>query len=260
MHRFFVQPDQIDGESVTLTGDAARQIFRVLRLRPGDRIVVLDDSGWEYFVDLSSVSAKEVTGRIVEKALNETEPSIAVTLYQAMIRPEKFEFVLQKATELGVSQIVPVICERSQRNSDGNRLSPTRKQRWDKIITEAAEQCGRGRRPTLSDPLEFADACAKSAQPAVIPWEAEDSLSIKAALQSLRPVRTDVNAHTRTSTDIRQISIFIGPEGGFTQGEIQVAHEAGVRSVTLGKRILRSETASIAAVTMVMYELGELER
>jgi 16S rRNA (uracil1498-N3)-methyltransferase len=283
MHRFFVPTDQIADQSVTLAGETARQIFRVLRLRPGDRIAVLDDTGWEYTVDLLSVSSRQATGLVVEKALNDAESSATVTLYQAMIRPEKFEFVLQKGTELGVVGFIPIICERSSKTPDGNRLSPNRRQRWEKIIMEATEQCGRGRRPNLGDPISFIDACANATQPAILPWEAEDSLGIRAALKSLHPVRSDLTSPVRpfdrlragsqpveacpeqgrrgqgrTPSNIAEISIFIGPEGGFTQGEIETARTTGITPVTLGKRILRSETAAIATVAAVMYEMGEL--
>ena len=265
MHRFFVNPDHIQGETVTLTGDTSRQIFRVLRLRPGEQIIVLDDTGWEFSVDLSSVSASQVTGSITRKALNGAEPRVAITLYQAMIRPEKFEFVLQKATELGVVGIVPVICERSIANPEGSRLSPNKRQRWERIIAEATEQCGRGRLPILSDPVTFAEATASATHPAIIPWEAEDSLGIKSALRSLNPFPADqyvrpelVEGQIHTQSSDGHISIFIGPEGGFTQEEIDVANSASITSVTLGKRILRSETAAVAAITAVMYEIGEL--
>ena len=291
MHRFFVRPDQIEGFSVTLTGDTARQIFRVLRLRPGERIIVLDDTGWEYFVDLSSVSASQVTGSITKKALNAAESGVAITLYQAMIRPEKFEFVLQKATELGVVGFVPFICERSVANPEGSRLSPNKRQRWERIIMEAAEQCGRGRLPILSDPVDFVEACASIAQPAIIPWEAEDSLGIKSALRSPDLVPTEMIACTCPSTSsgrtgehkasatiraeeyvspelvegqvyppssVEKMSVIIGPEGGFTQEEIDAARDIGILPVTLGKRILRSETAAVATIAAVMYEIGEL--
>ena len=268
MHRFFLLPDWLDGDSVILTGDTARQIARVLRLGLGDRIIVLDNSGWEYTVELANVSHDSASGRIVDKAKNDAEPSIIVSSYQAMIRPERFEFILQKGTELGVSHFVPVVCERSVTSPDGNRLSPNRRQRWKKIITEAAEQCGRGRLPTLSDPITFIDACSQAPPPAIIPWEAEDTLSIRAALRSILPSRifsklksrpepVEGRAATQTTP---VISIFIGPEGGLTHAEIETARKAGITPVSLGKRILRSETAAIATIAAVMYKLGELGR
>ena len=113
MHRFFVPPEWINDESVTLSGDVARQLARVLRSRPGDQIVVLDDSGWEYGVILASVTPDQVSGVVTDKTASQGEPNIKITLYQGVLKADKFELVVQKGTELGISVFVPVFCDRS---------------------------------------------------------------------------------------------------------------------------------------------------
>jgi 16S rRNA (uracil1498-N3)-methyltransferase len=246
MHRFFVAPGSIEGENVTLTGEVAGRLERVLRMRPGDQIVVLDDSGWEYLVSLDRVTAREVHGRVTRRVLGKGEPQTRITLFQAVLKAGKFELVLQKGTELGVSAFVPFFCERSVPRDSGGRH-----ERWQKIIKEAAEQSRRGRLPVLSTPVDFAGACAAADGPALIPWEEEGATGLKAALRALGK---------RAQGAPVEISVLTGPEGGFTQEEIELAREKGAVPVSLGSRILRAETAGIATVAAIMYEFGELGR
>lgn len=248
MHRFFVSPDCIGDSDVTLSGHVARQLARVLRSRAGDRIVVLDDTGWEYFVTLTAVDPEQVRGVVTGRAASGGEPRIEVTLYQALLKADRFELVLQKGTELGVSAFVPVVCARSvPRERDGAR-SANRRSRWRRIVTEAAEQARRGRVPTLESTTELLQAFDEVEGLAVIPWEEEDGCGLRAAL-------TEWKAGGR---DISSVSVFIGPEGGFTSEEVDHARSRGIVPVSLGRRILRAETAGIVAVSAVLYELGEL--
>ena len=241
MHRFFVSPESISDGRVSLEGGTAAQIARVLRGRPGDTIVVLDGSGVEYRVVLGSVSVTKVVGEVVDSGMCEGEPGVDVTLYQAIIKGDKFEYVLQKGTELGVSAFVPIVCERSIPNA--RRWGKGRYERWRTIAKEAAEQSGRGRVPRIDAAVRFGEACEMHVGAGVVPWEMEKSYSLRQALGQIRG---------------RRIGIFVGPEGGLTSDEVGLATANGIRPVTLGRRILRAETASVAAVTAAMYELGEL--
>ncbi|MCS7260969.1 MAG: 16S rRNA (uracil(1498)-N(3))-methyltransferase, partial [Anaerolineae bacterium] len=146
-HRFFIPPEWIREKHVTLSGEMAHQICNVLRLRLGDRIIVLDDTGWEYEVELQRVSQCHVIGQVVEKRPATGEPRTRIVLYQAALRARRFEFVLQKGTELGIAEFVPVVCERSL-VAEVSDLDAKR-ERWQHIIREAAEQSRRGRLPVL---------------------------------------------------------------------------------------------------------------
>ena len=159
MHRFFISPDSISGDAVTLSGPGARQLDRVLRSRPGDQIVVLDNSGWEYVVTLEKVSPDEVLGAMVDRQASRGEPRTRLTLYQGVLKADRFEFVLQKGTELGVSTFVPMICAWSVPRMREKSLAANRYARWHRIITEAAEQSHRGRIPMLEQTVDFFSAC-----------------------------------------------------------------------------------------------------
>ncbi len=244
MHRFFVSPDCIDGQDVTLPDNVARQLARVLRFKSGDRIIVLDDSGWEYVVTLTVVDPNAAQGVISDKRVSDGEPDVRLVLYQGMLKSDRFEFVLQKGTELGISAFVPVSCARSVAKGDGANRSV----RWRKIITEAAEQSGRGRIPILEKPSDFLSACDAHEGFGLIPWEEEADVGLRAVLGRWKA----------NELGISSVSILIGPEGGFTREEVEYARSKGIVAVSLGKRILRAETAGIATATAVLYELGEL--
>ena len=244
MHRFFIAPYNFAGDRVVLPEATAHQIRNVLRLRPGAAIVVLDNSGWEYEVLLRQVDRQQVVGEAVAKRPSPNEPSVQLTLYQALMKRDKFEWVLQKGTEIGVSHFVPVVTQRSLVQDidikEGKQL------RWEKIIIEAAEQSRRGRIPTLQAPQTLAEALATHpAQPGLIAWEEADELTIRGAFEDgKRP---------------SHISLFIGPEGGFAAEEVEAAQTAGIRAITLGKRILRAETAALVASALVLHELDIIQ-
>lgn len=241
-HRFFIPPYWIDAPTVTLYGDTARQIRTVLRMQPGDEIIVLDNSGMEWSVRLAQVGKEVVTGQIIGRQPARGEPKLRLTLYQGTLKGQKFEWVLQKGTELGISRFVPLICRRSIITK---AEALTKKyERWQRIIQEAAEQSGRGRLPELEPALPLAEAVepARSNSLSLMFWEEATETTLQ-----------DVLAETRPGS----IDLFIGPEGGFTAEEAELAHRAGVRLVTLGPRILRAETAGIAGCAAIFYALGE---
>ena len=245
MHRFFVPPQWIQGERVRLEGDVVHQITRVLRMSTGEVVALLDNSGKEYVARLTSVARDAVEASILSVDEEPEESPVSITLYQGILKGEKFEWVLQKGTELGVTAFVPLVCQRSvPQVGDGRATS--RYPRWQRIVTEAAEQSGRRLLPQVGQPVSFEDACAGvegSPGTSIIPWEGEQSAGLRSALRGMTCPHANV---------------FIGPEGGFEDWEVAGARSCGVAPVSLGRRILRSETAAIAAVAAVMYQAGEL--
>ena len=249
LHRFFIPPNQIHQETATLSGDQARQIANVLRLGVGDHIYVLDNSGWRYEIKLQSVKSTQAAGSIVNKMPESGEPTAKLTLFQSLLKHDNFEWVLQKGTELGITSFVPIVTQRTivrQQSIKENKLA-----RWQRIITEAAEQSGRGRIPSLSPPLSFPTAlsAANENDLSLIAWENENEQHIKAVLT--KSTKLPENALSSTA-------LFIGPEGGFAEDEINEAKAAGVFAVTLGPRILRAETAAIVAAALLQHEFGQL--
>lgn len=250
MHRFFVEAVAPRGEAVQLGGRVAHQIARVLRLRPGEWIVLLDGSGDERLVELTRVSPSSVLGLVRERRQNRAEPSLAITLYQGSLRREKMELVLQKGTEVGVAAFVPVRCERTivgrEPDQEGRRL-----ERWRRIVTEAAEQSRRGRVPEVMAPAKLADALEESRRGgiSVVAWEGERVRSVRSVLREL----------TREPLTSRRLNVFIGPEGGFTDREVELATGLGAKIVSLGPRILRAETAGPIVAALALYEAGDME-
>ncbi len=242
MHRFFVPKDWISGDAATLSGEQAHQIGYVLRLRPDDRIILLDGSGWEYEVELREFSHGQVRGNIVRKEKSSREPALRITFYQALLKVDKFEFVLQKGTELGVSAFVPFISERCVVRTPGE----AKMERWRKVIQEAAEQSERAVLPVLHPVVDFAAACKNISRPALILWEEEKQRSLKAALRS-EPFST-----------AKSLSMMVGPEGGFPQHEVELAAGYGIQPVSIGRRVVRAETAGLAALSIILYERGEV--
>ncbi len=241
MHRFFIPPTWIHGSTVLLEDPVANQIRVVLRMRPGARLLVLDDQGWEYEVELVMVEKKRARCQLIDKRPASGEPRTQITLYQCLLKKDNFEWVLQKGTEIGVSRFVPVISQRTV-IADRDRVTAHKLPRWERIITEAAEQSRRGRVPVLEEPISFAQAVADAGQAdrALIPWEQETVHSFKSVL---------------SGSGAAAVALIIGPEGGFAEEEIELAGQYGVIPVTLGPRILRSETAAVAAALLALYEL-----
>ncbi|PKN90252.1 MAG: 16S rRNA methyltransferase, partial [Chloroflexi bacterium HGW-Chloroflexi-7] len=222
--------------------DISQQICRVLRLKTGSEIVLLDNQGYEYPSRLSEVSESHCTASKITKQPSLGEPATQISMLIGLTQREKFELILQKCTEIGVTSFMPIITTRTlvQKTSDVDDKSA----RWKKIIQEAAEQSHRGRMPLLSPALKYADALAQSKTDDalnLILWEDETNLSIKQQLRAFKG---------------KQVSLIIGPEGGLSAEEVELAKVSGYSPVSLGKRILRMETAAIHAAGVVLYELG----
>lgn len=249
MYRFFLPRSSFSGSEVcTGSQDLIHHLRDVLRLRPGDVIVFLDNSGWEYETVLVTVAADHIHGEVRQRRLCANEPRTKVTLYQSVLKGERLEWVLQKGTELGVSAFVPILSERCI-VQNANEFSSRKTQRWEKILQAAAEQSRRGRIPPLQPIMLFAAACEhvqRSGGLALLPWEG-GGVPIRQALQKAG------REHPPFS-----VAVFIGPEGGFSPAEAQLAHDYGLVVVSLGPRILRSETAGITAAALVLYQYGDL--
>ena len=248
-HRFFIPPEWLTGNAVAIAGHQAQQIARVLRMRPGDRVVVLDDSGWEFEVQLTRVQPELARGEVVSRRPAAGEPHTRIILYQGMLKSDRFEYVLQKGTELGIVEFVPLITSRTVAL---DRDAPGKKDpRWRLIIQEAAEQSRRGRKPTLRPAMPFAQACEEVSHCSglkLLPWEEESRDSLRGVLRAATPESKGATVH-----------LFVGPEGGLTGNEVDMARGHGLLPVTLGRRILRAETAGVVAAAAILYEWGDLE-
>jgi 16S rRNA (uracil1498-N3)-methyltransferase len=231
MHHFFVTDIQAD--RATFSAEQAHQIARVLRLQPGERVMVLDNAGWQYEAELVAVG-RQVTAVLHAKQPSTNEPTSQLTLYQALLKRDNFEWVLQKGTEIGVTRFVPLITARTVAHP------PNKSDRWQRILTEAAEQSRRGRIPELAAPLRLEDAYhqATKSDIALLPWEGATGETITTALAGKRP-----------STS----AILIGPEGGWTDEEVANGRAHGITPVTLGPRILRAETAAIVSAALILH-------
>lgn len=255
LHRFFVDPSLLTTDRVALGGPLAHQLARVLRLRPGGRIVLLDGRGSEWVVVLREVSSSTVVGDVEQVRPARPEPRLALDLYQALVPRDRFEVVLQKGTEVGIRRFVPVWCERSI-VPGGDKIDDRRIERWQRIVREAAEQCERAIVPTVERPLRFEVALTEAiAGPTLIAWERERERSARTGLDEvLRP--TDA---TGAGPERPSLALFVGPEGGFSLSEIEHARSAGALTVSLGPRILRTETAGPILAALALYEAGDLE-
>lgn len=247
MNRFFLNSKLISKDRVIFPADLAHQIVHVLRLGEGDEVAVLDDLGNIYRVKLNIGPGKnQVGGEIVNRESADSEPKIKVSLCFGLSNRDKVEWILQKGTEIGISAFYPFVSSRTLVQS--KTLSPKRVDRWERIIREAAEQSGRGRLPRLILPMGY-NQCVTEAVDAhdlvLIAWEeAEKSRSSLKGLIS--------------NFDGESIALFVGPEGGFSEKEVEEAIQQGMKCISLGKRILRMETAAIVFPALVYHELGAL--
>lgn len=242
MHRFFIPPEWVQGEEARLEGPQARQISQVLRTRRGDRLVLLDGSGWEYDVEVREVSGESVRARVLERRPASPEPTLSITLYQGLLKGKKQDWVFQKGTEIGIAAFVPVLCTRCVAVPSEEAGS----QRWAAVIREAAEQCGRGKLPRLLAPRSFHQACAEAPRPSFLLSESPGAPGFK---EVVRGAFRDGPSH---------VGLVVGPEGGFAGDEVTHSEECGVLPVSLGRRIFRAETAGLVASAMLLYEFGEL--
>ncbi|MCI8806190.1 MAG: 16S rRNA (uracil(1498)-N(3))-methyltransferase [Clostridiales bacterium] len=243
MPKFFVDKNNIGEKNIEITGDDAKHISTVLRAKVDEEIIICDGYGTDYLCRLIGINKKQVLAEIIEKYENKNEPELKITLYQGLPKGDKMELVIQKCIEIGVDRIIPVITDNTVVKI-GDKAEK-KNLRWNKIAEAAAKQCGRGKIPHVDKILSFKDAVetSKTLDGVIIPYENERKKNIREFVKSFRG---------------KSIGIFIGPEGGFSENEITLCMENNISSVSLGKRILRTETAGLVTSVILLYELEGL--
>lgn len=242
MVRFFADPEQMQNDFVVLTGENAGHA-KVLRLKTGEQVIVCDGAGNECVCTISDIRPDQVSLVVSHRGASETEPAVKVSVYMAFSKGDKFEHVVQKATELGAYEIVCFPSSRCVSKPDEKSLR-NKLERWNKIAASAAEQSGRGTVPQVIVMSSYTQAIERAAEAdtCLFFYENEQATTLKMALQE----------HS-----YKTVSIMTGPEGGFEEKEVKKAADTGLRICTLGKRILRCETAPLCALSAIMYDSGE---
>lgn len=242
MTRFFVEPEQLQGEFLVLTGENAAHA-KVLRMKAGEQVLVCDGMGNECVCTVSDVSPNQVSLVVNCRQASSSEPSVQASVYMAFSKGDKLEHVIQKATELGAYEIVAFPSSRCVSRPDEKSLAK-KLERWQKIAASAAEQSGRGYIPQVLTVDSYSAAIdrAAKADKAILFYENERATTLRMALES---------------GSFRSVSLLTGPEGGLEPREVEMAKAAGMQICTLGSRILRCETAPLCALSAVMYAAGE---
>jgi RNA methyltransferase, RsmE family len=241
MHRFFVPAENVGNGEIRVTGDDINHIKNVLRMTAGEKVVVSCGQGTDYYCIIEDIQETGVTFRIQEEKPAVTELPVRIVLFQALPKVDKMELVIQKAVELGASEVVPVRSRRCVVKLDAHREAK-KLARWRAIAESAAKQSGRGILPQIHDSMDFGKALeyAQELDSVLIPYELCDAID-----ESQHIVQRAVRQNS--------IGIFIGPEGGFERSEVEAAVRSGALPVSLGKRILRTETAGLAVLSVLMF-------
>src|SRR4030042_2681490 len=254
MPRIYLPINHIKDAPISITDEKARYLISVLRCRKGDDLVIFDGKGNCYRTTILKTARREVIADVIKKFPCDTESHINITLVQGLLKGEKMDMVIQKRTELGVKKIIPVVTERSQ-------LRDTKKiARWRKIAEEASRQSGRSVVPIIYETIEFknflTDHDPQYRFLGFIFYE-KDVMKLSEAIEILK---THINPPfpPLAKGGKGELFVVIGPEGGFTKEEVNIAKERGLLIISLGKRILRAETAAISAMTLVQYLLGDI--
>ncbi len=243
MYRFFVPADQITGREARIEGDDVNHIKNVLRMAPGEKVVISCGQGMDYYCIIRDVLAEHILLEIEREEPVRTELPVKLVLFQALPKADKMEFIIQKAIELGVYEVVPVKTRRSVVRLDEKKAAK-KCLRWQAIAESAAKQSGRGIVPKVHEPVSFGEALSlvEGLEHRLIPYELFDDMEA-------------TTARLREACTGGTVGIFIGPEGGFERGEIEQAMAAGVMPISLGRRILRTETAGLAILSVLMFQI-----
>ncbi len=236
--RFFINRSDICGNTVEITGDDCVHIGVSLRSRPGQKITVCDEQMREYDCVITSISQTRVLADIVDIRSATTEPNVKIHLYQSIAKGDKLDLIVQKTTEIGVCDITLVDSKRCVAKYDG-KTAEKKVERLSRIAESAAKQSGRAAVPAVNAPVPFEKAVKEAQGLKIFCYELEQSVSFRQIL---------------SSSCTNEISVFVGPEGGYTDDEAAYAVDHGAMAVTLGKRILRCETAPIFAISCIIYE------
>ena len=243
MHRFFAEKENISSHFIILQDSDANHIRKVLRLKAGDQVEVLDGEGSLYRVRLTDLNTKSIKGEILSSEKINTESPLKIHLGQSLIKGSGFDVILRKSVELGVHSISPLITDRTVAKSDGDKKIP----RWKKIIEESSKQCGRSSIPEISKSiirLETFCQKTKDSDLKLIFWEMEKNKGMR-----------DINPEARPGS----ASVLIGPEGGFTDQEVETARSYGFLSLGLGPRIFRAETAPLVVLSLLQGKWGDIK-
>lgn len=251
MQRYFVEPSQFGEREVTISGEDARHIGKVMRSKPGDKLIVSDGISREVLAEIMKIEPQEVTAAIIDALVDSAEPWLQVTVAQSLPKGDKMEIVIQKCTEIGATSFVPFLSERTVVQYD-QKKEEKRLSRWRKIAKEAAEQAHRSKIPILEIPKTWDELLSSlsSYDFVCFCYEKENGQQLRDALKPF--------VQNLVSGKPYRVAVIVGPEGGFTEEEVHEAEAAGAVSVGLGRRILRTETAAMAALTCIMYESGEM--
>ena len=240
MPTFFVDRAHISGDTAVLSGTEAGHMLRSLRLRTGDSFYAFDEDGNRYRMRILEATSRSLRAEVLDSFPPEPPPEVAVTLLVGLPKADKMDFILEKATELGCSRVIPFRSSRTIPRPDP-RDAGKRLLRWERIALSAAKQCGSGRLPEISPPLSYPDAlrAVDAAEGKVVFYEGVGQFGLKKVLSGLK--------------DVSSVALLVGPEGGFSEDEVREAERAGFRRAGLGPRILRVETAAVAALSMTLY-------
>jgi 16S rRNA (uracil1498-N3)-methyltransferase len=245
MYRFFVTPEQTGGETIIITGSDVNHMKNVLRMKKGEHILISDGMDREYECEIIKLDSEAVEAKIIDVFGSAAELQTKITLFQGLPKSDKMELIVQKAVELGVYEVVPVVTRRTVVKLD-EKKARKKVERWNTIALSAAKQAKRGRIPEVRPLMTLKEAFSYSQgfDASIIPYE--DAKGIGHSRQVLHDLKG--SSH---------IGIFIGPEGGFEESEIEEAKKLGITPITLGKRILRTETAGMAVLSILMFEMEE---
>ncbi len=243
MRRFYIPETDASGRTDIITGSDARHIRNVLRMQPGDPILLFDGSGSDYHAEIVALSPNRIEVVIKEKHPSKTESHLEIILAQAVLKDRKVDEIIRQITELGVTTVIPFLAHRSVSRPDPEKFT-ARKIRWQKIAREALKQCGRSLVPDIRDVVSFEEMLAqtRTAQAKILFWENEPT--------PLTSWRKPFNQ--------KSVAVIMGPEGGFTEEEVARAASFGYQTAGLGPRILKADTATVTACALVQYLLGDM--
>lgn len=249
MHKFFTPKELINGDVAKIIGDDVKHIYKVLRISEGEKVTLNNCEGIEYLGKVTSVSKQEALIEILEKLELNNESDIKIYLFQGLPKSQKMDLIVQKGTELGITEFIPIITHRVDVKLKGEFK---KLDRLNRIALEAAKQSKRSIIPKVSEPIEFEEVLERinSLDLLIVPYENANNFGIKTLINKLRKENIIDN--------VKSVGIFVGPEGGIEEYEIERLKDKGAHIVTLGKRILRTETAGFVATSLIQYELSDL--
>ena len=244
MRRFYIEADQMNGQAAEITGTEARHIRTVLRMQPGDRLELVDGSGYAYDSRIQSISEDQIQVEVLGRYPTAAESSLELSIALGFLKDKKMDVLVRHLTELGITRFIPMWTARAVARPPEKRIA-SRMERWQSIAKEAVKQSQRGRTPEIARPLTFNEALDLGSQSdkRLIFWEQADAALLPEAA---------------AQPNVSSVFILLGPEGGFTEKEARLAIDKGFSPLTMGPRILRAETAAITACALIQYVFGDM--